>query len=76
MVVFKGHKPADRHELSQMLRGINGPFCFYDDLSLWDQCKYDGRSYIAAVIRKALQYLLARRSVPMDSVLQISGKQD
>lgn len=33
MIIFKGSYPKDSKELSQLLRGINTSFCFYDDLS-------------------------------------------
>jgi hypothetical protein len=55
MVVFKGSEPTDKHELSQMLRGVNGSFCFYDDCSLWEQCKMDSnRSFPLGLFLKRI----------------------
>lgn len=45
MVVFKGHHPTDPKELSQKLRGVNGTFCFYDDLSKWEKAKVEYESF-------------------------------
>lgn len=55
MIVFKGNAPVCNLELSHMLRGINDSFCFYDDLSLREQCKVDKKSYILALIRKVIK---------------------
>ena len=52
MVVFSGKRPENKNEIIDMVRGINDCFCFYDDLSLKEQCRLDGRSYLLALLKK------------------------
>jgi len=44
MVVFQCSKPTNPDEERQLTRGVNDSYCFYDDFSLWGQCKLDADS--------------------------------
>jgi hypothetical protein len=70
MLILNGKRPLDKEQDHNMIRGYNGPYCYYDDLSFMEKWKIEKYSILSLFNKLIFKNDLKHENEQLKSLLK------